>query len=958
MANMNFKANILPATSQGYNLGSSTQQWVIHGPIYTNGIFGTEDVDYGDTLPATAVDGQIFFQTSDTVVYSVPAGGTAGYALVKNTNANGDFSWQEVAHESYFVLSAQQNGTSASLVTTGEKYTWDNSGTVKSVQVSGTSPIVSSDSTSATTVLSTTISLADEYGDIKNPYAAKSGGYVLAGPVSLIGTKTRTSNLLDVNDPTVINAYINSSGGISNNVNDRLGPFIAVTPGQDIYYTGTVGETSSASINRRLHVYTSDQTWIQQLAYQTLQIGDHWSVHGTVPSNGAYVRVSWGNTDTQVMISVGAPTQYEPYYNVINTQNYDVPTFRPLAANDIPTLNIVDQTTGTLAINRGGTGATSPAAAWANLGGGDIGKLNKGNASATATFLAQNGTWLTPPGTYVLPKATDSLLGGITVGDGLSVTNGNVSVDWSDAPVTSVNGATGTVVLNTLHIGNSVYNGSTTVTVSVTDLGLTAPMTFRGVTDTTILDGSNVSPVNITSGGTIGSLTPANGDVVLQKDEQIEYLYTGSAWTSLGIASSYSLAEHAHGYIVNDGTMPTTVTATTGDHLLITDASDYNRIVSAGNLTFDASSPQSALSRAGTWVDFLQLSGGTMTGALKTQGIIGSLDYDYGEVLPTTATEGQLFFQVSYGEDYYVPAGGTAGYALVKNSNNDGDFVWKPAIPQGGTAGYALVKNSNADGDYTWGPAVPSGGTTGQALVKNSNANGDTTWATISADDRVLKAGDTMTGNLTISRAGVAWTKWVNTQTQVSIEMWSDTTNQGIYTRGYWTGSAYTASAGWILYRGTDSYVHTSFRLYGAVWNDYAEFRQSDVLEPGRVIKENGDDTLSLSTKRLERGCEIVSDTFGFAVGETSKAKTPTAATGRVLAYPYEDREIFKQHIGWPVCSGPNGTVSIMTEEEERLYPSRIIGTISAVPDYEVWYGGNQGDTPIKINNRIWIRIR
>lgn len=47
-----------------------------------------------------------------------------------------------------------------------------------------------------------------------------------------------------------------------------------------------------------------------------------------------------------------------------------------------------------------------------------------------------------------------------------------------------------------------------------------------------------------------------------------------------------------------------------------------------------------------------------------------------------------------------------------------------------------------------------------------------------------------------------------------------------------------------------------------------------------------------------------------------------------------------------------------MTEEEEEKYPSRIIGTISAVPDYDVWYGGNNGDTPINVNGRIWIRIR
>ena len=141
--------------------------------------------------------------------------------------------------------------------------------------------------------------------------------------------------------------------------------------------------------------------------------------------------------------------------------------------------------------------------------------------------------------------------------------------------------------------------------------------------------------------------------------------------------------------------------------------------------------------------------------------------------------------------------------------------------------------------------------------------------------------------------------------------------------------------------------------IYGAVWNDYAEYRESDITQPGRCIIENGNDTLSLSTERLQRGAEIVSDTFGFAIGETDTCKTPIAASGRVLAYGYEDREQFKSHIGYPVCSGPNGTVSIMTDEEEQLYPSRIIGYISAVPNYEIWGTGN-----VKVDGRIWIRIK
>jgi hypothetical protein len=62
--------------------------------------------------------------------------------------------------------------------------------------------------------------------------------------------------------------------------------------------------------------------------------------------------------------------------------------------------------------------------------------------------------------------------------------------------------------------------------------------------------------------------------------------------------------------------------------------------VAASNLILDGTSTQAALSKSGAWVDYLKTSGGTMTGAVKTKGLIGTLNVDYGDILPTTATEG------------------------------------------------------------------------------------------------------------------------------------------------------------------------------------------------------------------------------------------------------------------------------------------------------------------------------
>lgn len=143
-------------------------------------------------------------------------------------------------------------------------------------------------------------------------------------------------------------------------------------------------------------------------------------------------------------------------------------------------------------------------------------------------------------------------------------------------------------------------------------------------------------------------------------------------------------------------------------------------------------------------------------------------------------------------------------------------------------------------------------------------------------------------------------------------------------------------------------------RAYGAVWNDYAEMRRVDEsIDPGRCVHEIGNGKMVLSTERLERGCKVISDTYGFNIGETEECKTPIAVSGRVLVYLYEGREYAKSHIGWPVCSGPDGTVSVMSEEEEIRYPSRIIGTISEIPEYETWGTGN-----VQVNDRIWIYVR
>lgn len=237
-------------------------------------------------------------------------------------------------------------------------------------------------------------------------------------------------------------------------------------------------------------------------------------------------------------------------------------------------------------------------------------------------------------------------------------------------------------------------------------------------------------------------------------------------------------------------------------------------------------------------------------------------------------------------------------------------------------------------------PTFPKGGETGQYLVKNSDMDGDAGWQDLPPLDYLPITGGTLTGS--VEGTTFKGTTFEGTATQIQASASTD--------KMYMLGTSAETDGSHNLIFNTSVYTENSV-LFGAAWNDYAEYRIcNDEFIPGQVVCENGDDTLSISSRRLQPGANIISDTFGFAIGETYQAKCPIAVAGRVLAYTYEPREEFKA--GDAVCAGPNGTVSKMSRLEIIKYPERIIGTVSAIPNYEYW-----GEKNIFVNNRIWIKI-
>ncbi len=511
-----------------------------------------------------------------------------------------------------------------------------------------------------------------------------------------------------------------------------------------------------------------------------------------------------------------------------------------------------------------------------------------------------------------------------------------------------------------LKIGDKSYFGNERVVIEATDLGLTQAIKFKGVTETALSDGSTTSSVSIIGGP---NLTPTEGDVVLYKTNSQEFVWSGGQWHLLGLASSFALQNHIHGNISNDGKLKinntivpnkSVVTNSTGDitakeqHFIFkgtcaTEAAIAKKVVTCPDFTSTDLVAGAAIAvlfniTNSAAIDDLQLQVNTTNEK--------PIRYIRNNTISKIPAAGYLHQNQTYLFHYdgtywiidnmlYDANTNTLLRTYASTSTNE-----LPLVGVSTNTSMAVPTHTSSYKDlYGAFPSVvanrptlnPSNGfITSNLLAKKLKGTSGTTYgATLPASPEVgqifFKEGNTADSIVVSASASRAYVLGTLSSTDDSI---APVFNTSVYTEGT--------------------------VLYGAAWNDYAEMRECyDTIKPGQCVYEVGNDSMKITTQRLQRGCKIISDTFGFNIGETEKAKTPIAVAGRVLAYCYEGKEIAKDYIGWPVCSGPNGTVSIMTEEEEVKYPSRIIGIISSIPDYEYW-----GEKHIKVDGRIWIYVK
>ena len=276
------------------------------GALQLTGGSITGPVNFGDSVTMNeATLSELTISGAATIVNNLQVSSINGVA-VGNT--------PKFTDTTYSSLAAASGGTSVSLVTTGEKYTWNNktsnTGTVTSVQVQASTPLVSSTSTAATTTLNTTIS-----------FAKQNANTVLAGPSSGTTTVAPTFRALVAADiPNLAWSKITTG-------NDDLKAIEALT-GTSGLLKKTAANTWTLDTNS--YVTSSGVTSI------TLTQGDGISIgsSGTAITSTGTRTISLANNygDTK-----------NPYKS--KTKNYvlaapstgdGVPGFRALVADDLP----------------------------------------------------------------------------------------------------------------------------------------------------------------------------------------------------------------------------------------------------------------------------------------------------------------------------------------------------------------------------------------------------------------------------------------------------------------------------------------------------------------------------------------------------------------------------------------------------------------------------------------------
>ena len=263
-----------------------------------------------------------------------------------------------------------------------------NAGTVTSVQVQATSPVQSSTSTEQTGSLNTTISLADAYGDTKNPYGTKSANYVLAGPSSGTASAPTFRALATSDIPDLSGAYLPLTGGsVTGDI--TLQADAATNSKSLIFQRGTLSDNYNDWMiqDRGGYLYFDERgsgssAWTNRVMFNTTG-----NVQAT-SFNGYYLQPATYNTTSLI----------KPWFSTTGAST--LASGSSTAYSDTPTVNARTTTAGryyALEIDKNGRAYTN--VPWES---GSSGLTSVGLANDTNGGLSISGSPLTSNGTITI----------------------------------------------------------------------------------------------------------------------------------------------------------------------------------------------------------------------------------------------------------------------------------------------------------------------------------------------------------------------------------------------------------------------------------------------------------------------------------------------------------------------------------------------------------------------------
>ena len=677
--------------------------------------------------------------TTGTVTSVAATAGTGISVTGSPITSSGTLNITNTAPDQTVVLTA---GTGISTSGTYPNFTITNTspssgGTV--TDVTGTSPVVSSGGTTPA------ISLAAGYGDTKNPYASKTANYILAAPNGSAGVPTfRAIVAADIptlnqnttgiasnitatsnNTLTTLSALSLLGSQVSGNISGNAANVTGIVP----VANGGTGVTSSSGANSvvlrdangnittnclfegyttqaasgttiTLTASTAQNYQITGSGGQTIKLPD-----ATTLPNGALFTFNNNQSSGAITVVNNSSTtiatiQSGGYVTVVLLSNSSAagswdrhdstPSNVSWSTNTLDYAGSITSATwnGTaVAINRGGTGASTKATAFNALSpmsaAGDViygGTSGAGTALAIGTagqvLTVNSGAtapqWTTPTTGTVTSVGGTGTVNGLTL-TGTVTTTGNLTLGGTldlSSPPTIGNTTPNTGTFTTLIGGGGSANygqltgGATTKAVQFQTLGsdtnVSLAVQSKGTGAIDLAAGS--SGVNISNGGTVTAITrTASGTPNYTTVPSV----TLSAPTTAGgvqatasvtmFVGSATVSAGGSGYLVGDvltvtggtGSAPTLTVATLSGSAVATVT-----ITNAGALTALPTNPAST-------------TGGTGSGATFTIGwgvntiVVGNAGSGYVEQPTITFSSGSAAAYATVGSDTTIKSLGT-----------------------------------------------------------------------------------------------------------------------------------------------------------------------------------------------------------------------------------------------------------------------------------------------------------